>query len=317
MKIKTIVERNGNSIKKFDYAGNNKLSFIDVNNILGLFKENSTINSVVAFGIKVKINSLIEMAVNKNKPIEYYFNTLMNATDKQDYIDVFNEIFIVKSSYSIVKKIELKEQLHSHSDVVLSYTALCVAAQYYKQKFSNFADHKIETLENCKLQGMSLEELLSMADADILQNTKFADLAKEVFYNYIDDKFFEIKNDCTQDHHLCMSCENATVGRCQKIADRRKLAIEHYDFITKGYQICDEYGKVDKFVINECNNYSKDKPRRYTKEQLELYEEYKQSLLLAYYDANDITELSIKQLYDIGLSIKELDQENMIRKRTK
>lgn len=317
MKVKTIIEKKDNVTQKFDYAADDKLLFNDINKILGLFPQNNDVNPVVAYGIKMKNHYLVQNSLSCTTEIKNYYDALMNSTTKEDYLNVLNTIikaYLNKKKNPITRIIDINEALREHPDVLVAYMSLAVAKQYYMYKFDNMNDEKIEQLESLKLRGANTQELLEVAHESIPGNNPFSFLAKEVFANCIDEKFYLLKNSCSNDKHLCMSCENATVSKCKKIADQYKLHINDYDFVTKGYQVLDEHGRVDKFVVNKCENYSKDKPRSYTKEQLLLFEQYKETLLLRYYEADDITDLTIKQLYNVGISMKELDIKDRVRR---
>ena len=62
----------------------------------------------------------------------------------------------------------------------------------------------------------------------------------------------EIQN---RDCHLCGRCHNAEPSKCAKVADVHKKDIADYEFITNGYQVFDDFGKSNIFVVKSCKNF--------------------------------------------------------------
>ncbi len=56
--------------------------------------------------------------------------------------------------------------------------------------------------------------------------------------------------------HICWHyCANSTPKKCEKVFDIKKKAIAYYKFIRDGYQIIDEKGQLESFVVTNCDNY--------------------------------------------------------------
>ena len=62
--------------------------------------------------------------------------------------------------------------------------------------------------------------------------------------------------------HLCWdNCVNAYTSKCDKVADVFKKTIRHYDFITDGFQVFDEKGKLESFKVTKCKKYEEAKKK--------------------------------------------------------
>lgn len=59
-----------------------------------------------------------------------------------------------------------------------------------------------------------------------------------------------------KEKHLCGAvCHGLTGKKCPKIFDEEKANISEYDFIDSGYQIINDEGVLEKFVVSECKNF--------------------------------------------------------------
>ena len=96
--------------------------------------------------------------------------------------------------------------------------------------------------------------------------------------------------------HLCWeNCANAIAGACEKVTEREKKNIADYDFITDGYQIIDEKGEIDAFLVTKCNNYVKVEQNKKTKEEIERLKKLKESLRTEYFDTETVEEAYLLQ----------------------
>lgn len=99
--------------------------------------------------------------------------------------------------------------------------------------------------------------------------------------------------------HLCSKdCACAYASKCQKFADIANKDINKYDFITDGYQVIDENGETEQFVVEKCDNYKYQEPRKYSKQEKEEIKKLRESLMSFYFDAEDVNEAKIIQ-YDL------------------
>lgn len=101
---------------------------------------------------------------------------------------------------------------------------------------------------------------------------------------------FEAKIKEKRGHKCWENCENATVLCCQKIADDVKSPIDKYDFITDGYQIFDEDGKMLCLHIDECENYKKAKPVKLSAEEQRRIKLIREDLRKAFFGTDDLKE---------------------------
>ena len=96
--------------------------------------------------------------------------------------------------------------------------------------------------------------------------------------------------------HLCWeNCENACADKCRKVEDLPKKYINEYDFIKAGFQIIDDKGRIDRFIVNECDNYKKVQPKRLTTEEKARIRRAREELRKAYFDATTLEEAYITQ----------------------
>ena len=126
------------------------------------------------------------------------------------------------------------------------------------------------------------------------------------------------KNFFPYQSHLCSNCDNCYADKCTKVMDITKKPINKYDYISNGAQIFDDNGESAFFYVRECNNYKADKERHKpsTKEELDNLKRMKESIKIAYFDAENIEEadqtqydlfrrkLLVKSTYDCTARIK-------------
>jgi hypothetical protein len=63
-----------------------------------------------------------------------------------------------------------------------------------------------------------------------------------------------------------------------------------YDFIIDGYQILDNNGDVDTFVVSECSNYEEQKPKKISSSDELRIRELKENIFMEYFDAETLEE---------------------------
>lgn len=98
----------------------------------------------------------------------------------------------------------------------------------------------------------------------------------------------KIKQD--RGHKCWENCDNATVSRCQKIADDLKHNIAEYDFVTDGYQAFDEKGDLISFYVENCTNYKKAVPRKFTPEEAARIKLIKEDLRKAFFGTDTLAQ---------------------------
>lgn len=87
--------------------------------------------------------------------------------------------------------------------------------------------------------------------------TKTEDKIKLEPYNPTPKQKYEYNYLSTKDKHLCWGCKNGYPSKCPKIFDRENTTIDKFKFIKDGYQIVDENGVVQTFVVSKCANFEK------------------------------------------------------------
>lgn len=124
----------------------------------------------------------------------------------------------------------------------------------------------------------------------------------------------ELLENYNQKPHLCIECNNGCPNRCKKVADARKRNINYYEFITQGYQIIsyglNENGEnefiVDKFVVEECNNFKKD-PIKTEKQNSNSRAAMTAALKMQYFETETLQEANNAEL--------SLAKRNILRQR--
>ncbi len=98
--------------------------------------------------------------------------------------------------------------------------------------------------------------------------------------------------------HLCSKCDNCYAAKCLKVFDEVKQLISEYDFITDGLQLYDKNGEMKYFYVTECDDYIEDRKRHKpsTPEEIERLRRIKESIKIAYFDAENIEEADQTQL---------------------
>lgn len=105
--------------------------------------------------------------------------------------------------------------------------------------------------------------------------------------------------------HLCWGschetfCKHACSSECSKVADKRKRTLEQYPFITDGFQIMDEDGRVEQFVVTGCSKYEPAGEKELTREEKQRINSAKRGLKTLYFEAADVDEASIKQYMEV------------------
>lgn len=97
--------------------------------------------------------------------------------------------------------------------------------------------------------------------------------------------------------HMCSNCDNCYANKCEKVFDEVKKPIAKYDFITDGVQVYDEKGEMVQFNVFNCNEYKQDRERKNpsTKEEILRLNRIKESIKIAYFDAETIEEANETQ----------------------
>lgn len=92
--------------------------------------------------------------------------------------------------------------------------------------------------------------------------------------------------------HLCWSCQNGCPNNCSKVRDIRKKSLEKYSFITSGYQIIEDDGKLRKMYVTACDNYVFQENREPdTREEIRRIKEAREKLHLLYYGVDTMEEV--------------------------
>ena len=265
--------------------------YINLDNIKSLNK-----NYIIE--IKNIINTMVQ-EISKNQEvnkIDELMCRLMNVEKKEDLENIVN--YIIENYYidsisnnnstivttKLISKI--KADLKNNPDVVISIVVKKIISTYFYKCVSSLNREQIGELEFIKLSGVSMDYIIECFGITYNETSKengVYKLSKNIL-NDIIDIVFEAKQ-----KHLCWeNCVNASPDLCPKVTDIVKKRIDEYDFITHGFQIFDEKGRMDKFIVTECENYKK----TYITEKIDAARtrKLKESLMLTYYDTDNIRE---------------------------
>ena len=185
--------------------------------------------------------------------------------------------------------------LFKYKDAVISIIIKTIIKKYYYLKLMNLEETEILLLEKQKINNVDYNLLLDRIDEKfekkaIANGVKL--LSSKIFANLLDEFYDKIQ------HHLCWEdCDNASPLKCEKIANARKKKINQYDFIISGYQIFDEKGNLETFVVSDCKNYKKMLKKELTREDLEKVRKTKEDIRMNYFDSETMEEALLKQQY--------------------
>ena len=98
--------------------------------------------------------------------------------------------------------------------------------------------------------------------------------------------------------HVCTNCDNCYADSCVKVADSIKASIVDYEFISDGVQVFDINGDTRYLYVTGCNNFKEDEKRHKptTQEEIAALNRIKESIKIAYFDAETIEEADQTQL---------------------
>lgn len=117
--------------------------------------------------------------------------------------------------------------------------------------------------------------------------------------------------------HLCWQCGCASPLGCEKVADIIKGSIDKYPFISNGYQVFDEDGRLDEMVVTGCDNFVPERSVYLSKFERAKIQQAKDNLSMLYFGVNSVEEArrlkkEKREIYD-----EEKRQENLAKRRTR
>ena len=243
-----------------------------VSDLMEMIKSSKSISDL-GKGVKYLINNYTET-----------INSKFDGTKKSDENkkNMFN---------NLIKKLKL--YLNNNEQLVISIFIKKTISSYYYNLLTSLDKETINRYHNYRLENDSMSNLFRKIgekfDDNARENGVYS-LAKRTFSDQIDIVFENMQK------HLCwQSCKNAYALKCPKIGDYIKEEIRKYDFITDGYQIFTKSGNVDTFVVSGCLNYEKEEKRELTNEEKNRARRARESLRMAYFDAETLDEAYIIQ----------------------
>lgn len=277
MNGKKIMEMKDGNIREFtDFSmSSNEIRVNDIACFADIFPEYSQASANAYNNMRLAATSIVTTATSRrlnNKLLaEDYMIMLEEAKTREDLDKIYNLLVNAYVRYNSLKTQKTKYTLsksdkiyEKYPDVAMSILSLKIAVSYFTQKCNEMTQEQVAYLEEAKRSGVDMLTLLEMTGEHMTENAKengFAALCGKVFSDCLYERSFKSKLDNGLELHLCMSCDNARANRCLKVATRKKLEINKYDFITEGYQVYTPEGELDKFVVSKCDNYVEDIPR--------------------------------------------------------
>lgn len=255
--------------------------------------------------IKSVINTMIQEVIkNEEDVIKKLMEILKDIQSRSGLIELVNTLIYEYSNYTLnnnfnstTKNIidRIKLELQDNPDVVISIVVKKIIFTYFYNIVFALDKKQINELENAKLSGVEMDYILNIFGVTFNETSKnngVYRLSKKVLNDIIDIVFDE------KQKHLCWeNCANAHPFECDKVTNIIKKRIDKYDFITDGYQIYDEKGKLDKFIVTKCTNYREEKHREMTPEELASARKAKRSIFMSYYDTDTVEEAKAIQKY--------------------
>ena len=176
----------------------------------------------------------------------------------------------------------IKNAIKDNFDLVSSIFIKKVISYYYLNKLNNLGQSMVDKLERAKISGVSIDELFMIIGEEIPEASKetgINKLCENIFSDAVDTVY-----DQSQRHMCWENCANALPGKCPKISDRLFIkTLEDFPFITDGYQVFSENGEVERFVVNSCDNFKLEIPKkRISSKELNLA---RANILMHYFDA--------------------------------
>ena len=158
----------------------------------------------------------------------------------------------------------------------------------------------IEIRKNLNVDYLLKEEKVKNTLSEYLGNlglsqARIAEEIKEESLDYYLDGAREIKIDNCENYILKTNkIEYIEKKPEMKSLNIARLAIKcmenDYDFIIDGYQILDNNGDVDTFVVSECSNYEEQKPKKISSSDELRIRELKENIFMEYFDAETLEE---------------------------
>lgn len=188
---------------------------------------------------------------------------------------------------------DFKTAMSKNPELLISIAVKRIISVYYLNKLMLLTMEDVNKLQNLKISGASVETMLDFIDEKFPKSAMsngIKNLSEKIFVDTIDIVFDKVQT------HLCWeNCKNATASQCPKIADSVKQKIEDYQFITDGYQIFDENGAMDSFIVTGCKNYRKEVRKELTPKEKEKIRLAKEAIRMLYFDAGSIEEAHVIQ----------------------
>ena len=185
-----------------------------------------------------------------------------------------------------------------------------------KLKLQQNIEEKTSEMEETILEEEEIVENLDTFTEESSQNVQTIGLVpnKNTVYVFENGELIEgdieaLASKMDDYKHKCGKCANCLGSMCDKVHDEIKKRIDRYPFILDGYQIFDNEGKVDKFIVNECKNFEMDN----AKKRMEEFEAIKKKRTL-----EELTySVRPSQTYIERVRNKSLEDNGFSRKRFK
>ena len=266
--------------------------------------------------IKYAIYKMLQSVSNRtieNQILSNLNKLIMHAKSDEDYLEVISLLsegydaiiddrMLLKSKFgksnsskieNIRKVTNFSSHLRNEPELVLSIAIKKIVSSYYYNILTSIDKKTLIKLMSMKKNNEDINNLLSILNLNIPEdcNDEIAQFYKGVFIDTLDDAYDMIQV------HLCWeNCKNARADSCPKIENIVKKNIEEYGFITDGYQIYDENGNVDQFIVTGCEKYTKEPPRKLDFRKVV---KLKKDLIVNYYGTETFQDTPLyKELYN-------------------
>ena len=275
---------------------------------------------------KIKLNItyyIFCLTKGTNEPLKLFevlYNMLKNVSNEKEfddfikYIEVSYGVFLThnRNDYelSVCKNNDFNYFYTNHKDVVCSIITKKIVTAYYEYLLKKLYNREISKLYYIIATKGNFNEILSYLKIefnDISKKNGIELFSKKVLYDLICKSYDDRK------HHLCGECQFATNCTCPKVKNRKKRDINDYPFINSGFQVFDKSGNMKRFIVSDCMCYEKAIPKPITYQESLQIARAKESILLDYFDAENVNEARMIQETIKNKNIKKTKKYNCVQ----
>lgn len=272
--------------------------FVDYDNIKYL-------NAGEINNIKSNILFRLGLLTNVDDPLKVYkvlYDKLRNVNSYESFNDLLHYMNIgintilesrPKNYDNIIDtNKQFRDYYNKYKELIISIITKKVVYSYFELILENLPTRNINKYyQMINIDGNlnAVLESLNIHFGEIEEKNGIKLLSKKIIYELIFNIYDKRKK------HLCGDCECAYDFSCPKVQNKIKKHISKYPFINSGFQVFNKNGDMKRFVVTDCLCYRTIQEKRKSYEELRDIARTKESIFLAYYDAENMTEARMIQ----------------------